>query len=88
MSFCVNGHSSDGHGTLSRTTVHRADCVWAQRYGDGVKWRCFEILEQAITWARTTDYPLNFCGVCDPCTDPADKLEKQIAELQARLEAI
>ena len=68
MSFYVNRHSSDGHGTPSRTTVHRADCVWARRYGGGEKWQCFQTLERAIAYAKETPYPLNFCGVCDPRT--------------------
>ena len=36
--YVINRHSSDGHGTQSRTTIHRADCVWALRYGAGPKW--------------------------------------------------
>ena len=39
MNFYVNPHSADGHGTSSRTTIHRAGCVWAERYGQTPKWR-------------------------------------------------
>lgn len=65
-SFYVNGHSSDGHGTSSRTTVHRAECLWALRYGDSPKWRAFETIEEAVAWGERTPFPLNFCGQCLP----------------------
>ena len=66
MSFCVNRHSADGHGTPSRTTIHRTECFWAQRYGDGPKWRGFPTIEEAEAWARTSGYPLNCCKQCNP----------------------
>ena len=65
MGFSVNWHSSDGHGTTSRTTIHRADCIYAQNR-HGPKWQHFEALEDAEAYAATSPYRRNYCGHCDP----------------------
>ena len=65
--YMVNRHSSDGHGTESRTTLHRADCTWAVRYGDSPKWLGpFHTYVEAATAAGTTGYPVSSCGQCRP----------------------
>lgn len=64
--FYVNRHSADGHGTSSRTTIHRAECAWVERYGHTRKWQAFETFEEARAWAQTTGYPVNCCGACKP----------------------
>ena len=84
MMYSVNWHSSDGHGTESRTTVHLAACHWSQRYGDRPNWRHFETLEAAVAWAQTSPYPLNYC----PCVSRARRIADEIAALQARLAAM
>lgn len=67
MNFYVNPHSADGHGTSSRTTIHRAGCASAERYGQTPKWRGpFETFEEAHACAQTTGYPVNCCRKCNP----------------------
>ena len=65
--YVVNRYSSDGHGTESRTTIHRTDCTWAVRYGHGPKWLGpFNTYLEAQAAAGTTGYPANSCGLCRP----------------------
>ena len=66
MNFYVNPHSADRH-TPGRTTVHRAGCASAERYGQTPKWRGpFETFEEAHACAQTTGYPVNCCRKCNP----------------------
>ena len=83
--YSVNWHSSDGHGTESRTTIHVSDCVWPQRYGDGPKWRHFETLERAVKWAETSPYPLNYCPCATRYRDTVAKIEAMDSETRARI---
>ena len=82
--YSVNWHASDGHGTESRTTVHRAGCVWPERYGDLPNWRHFETLEAAVAYAQTSPYRLNYC----PCVTRARRLAEEITALKARIAAM
>lgn len=66
MNFYVNRHSADGHGTPSRTTIHRTECAWVKRCGHTRKWRAFVTFEEARAWAQTTGYPVHCCKKCKP----------------------
>ncbi len=57
--YVVNRHSSAGHDTGSGTTVHRADCTSAVRYGAGPEW-IWPFEAQAAV--GTTGYPVTSCG--------------------------
>ena len=76
MVYSVNRHSSDGHGTPSRTTIHR-DCAQAEKHRHSPKWEHFQTLKEAIGWGdRSTPYRLNFCGNCK--WTPAERAEFDI----------
>lgn len=65
--YVVNRHSSAGHDTGSRTTIHRADCTSAVRYGAGPQWvGPFGTYVEAQAAAGTTGYPVTSCGRCRP----------------------
>lgn len=63
MDFCVNPYSADRR-TEPRTTIHRATCKSAEKFGQ--EWPQFETYEEAEAWARTTPYDVNRCKQCNP----------------------
>ena len=85
MDFCVNRHSSDGHGTDSRTTIHRATCSSARKFVHGPKWRWFETWEEAHAYAQTTGHPVNCCGHCTPDAEPFASVAERLKAEASRI---
>lgn len=79
MDFCVNPYSADRR-TEPRTTIHRATCKSAEKFGHGPKWRWFKTWEEAHAYAQTTGHPVNCCGWCRPDGPSFDAV---VADLRA-----